>query len=481
MQESQTNTQQSVPRGRWTMVLAGLGVFMVALDTMVVNTALPAMHASLHASLATLEWTVNAYLLGCASLMLTGAALGDRFGRRRMFVLGIGVFTAASAAAALAPNVGALIAARVAQGAGAAVAFPLSLTLISHSVPTERRGAAIGLWGAITGVAAAFGPVIGGALVSAISWHWIFWVNVPVGIAVIALAPARLRESYGPRPTIDVIGVLLAATGALAITWALVRSSAAGWGSAEVISALALGATLLAGFVAWERRAKSPMIAPELFRSRGLGAANAVSFFMFGGLAGALFMMTQLLQSAEGHSALVAGLLLLPWTIAPGFAAPIAGKLADRYGNRPFMAAGLALQAIGLGWIAAIARPGMSYLPLGLALTIAGFGIGLGLPIAANAALGSVPASEAGVASGTNSTMRQFGGVLGVALLATVFAGNGGYSSPQAFVNGFSPALWVAAGLSVLGMLAAISSPERQPRPAATSVPEPALALTGQG
>ncbi len=465
----------------WTIVLAGLGVFMTALDNMVVTTALPVLRVSLHAGLSGLEWTVNAYLLAFACLLMTGAALGDRFGRRRMFAVGIGVFTAASAAAALSPSVGVLIAARVVQGAGAAIAFPLTLTLISEAFPVQKRGAAIGMWGAIGGMAAAFGPVIGGAIVSGINWHWIFWVNVPVGVTLVALTPRRLSESFGPRPRIDVIGVALAGAGALGLTWALIRADTVGWGSLEVLATLTAGAAAVVGFVVWERHASSPMLPLELFRRRGFAAANAVSFFMYAGLFGALFLMAQLLQTALGHSPLMAGVMLLPWTAAPGLVSPIAGALTNRVGNRPFMTAGLALQAIGLAWIAAVAAPDMSYLQLGLALGIAGVGIGLVFPTVANAVLASVPLSEAGVASGTNSTMRELGGVLGVAILAAVFDRSGIYSTPRLFINGFTAALWVAVGLSALGMIAAALSPGRAT--AATGAPEvhePALAFAGE-
>jgi len=467
------------PHRRWTIVLAGLGVFMTALDTMVVTTALPVLRVSLHAGLSGLEWTVNAYLLAFACLLMTGAALGDRFGRRRMFGVGIGVFTAASAAAALSPTVGVLIVARVVQGAGAAIAFPLTLTLISEAFPVHKRGAAIGMWGAIGGMAAAFGPVIGGAIVSGINWHWIFWVNVPVGLALVALAPSRLSESVGPRPRLDIIGVGLAAAGSLGLTWALVRANTVGWGSVEVLATLVAGAAAFVAFVVRERHTPDPMLALELFRRRGFAAANAVSFFLYAGLLGALFLMTQLLQTALGHSPLMAGVMLLPWTAAPGLVSPIAGALADRLGNRRFMTIGMAFQAIGLGWIAAVASPGMGYLQLGLALGIAGVGIGLVFPTVVNAVLASVPLSEAGVASGRNSTMRELGGVLGVAILATVFTRRGIYASPRLFIYGFSTALWVAAGLSTLGMIAGALLPGRATAPRAAEVHEPALAFSG--
>jgi EmrB/QacA subfamily drug resistance transporter len=466
-------SQQQSSHRVWTVVLASLGVFMTALDTLVVTTALPVLRVDLGASLSSLEWTVNAYNVAFACLLLTGAALGDRFGRRRMFTVGLFVFTLASAASALSPSPEALIGARALQGMGAAVVTPLTLTLITEAFPAEKRGAVIGLWGGIVGLAVAMGPVVGGAVVNGLDWHWIFWLNVPMGVALIPLASRKLTESYGPRPQLDIVGLALAAAGALGLTWGLVRSNAAGWLSAEVISTLVVGAALIGVFVAWERRSRMPMLPLELFRNRGFATGNAVSFFMYAGLFGALFLMSQFLQTALGMSPLAAGLRLLPWSMPPMFVAPIAGALADRYGNRPFMALGLLLQAAGLGWVALIAEPGMGYAEMGVALTIAGIGTSLCFPTVANLVMGSVPPQEAGVASGTNSAMRELGGVFGVAFLASVFAHNGAYSSPQAFVHGFTPALWAAAALSVFGLIAALVSSPRAQR-----VPELALATS---
>jgi EmrB/QacA subfamily drug resistance transporter len=451
-----------MPNKRWTIVLASLGVFMGALDTLVVTTSLPVLRADLHASLQSLEWTVNSYNLAFACFLLTGAALGDRFGRRRMYTIGLMLFTGASAAAALSPSAAALVGARAAQGAGAAIVFPLTLTLISEAFPAEKRGAAIGLWGGITGLGVALGPVVGGAVVNGISWHWIFWLNVPVGIVLIPLAATRLTESFGPRPHLDFPGLLLAGAGAFGVTWGLIRGNSAGWGSFEVLASLVAGASLAAAFVVWERRAASPMIPVGLFRDRTFASANAVSLFMYAGLFGALFLMSQFFQSCLGYSPLEAGVRLLPWSVPPMFIAPIAGVLADRYGNRPFMALGLALQAAGLAWVALIASPDVGYLQLGLALTIAGTGTSFCFPTVANAVVGSVPLSEAGVASGTNATIRELGGVLGVAVLASVFVRPGVYSSPQTFVDGFTPALWVAVAFSAAGMVAALLGAPRR-------------------
>jgi EmrB/QacA subfamily drug resistance transporter len=449
------------PHKTWTLALASLGLFMVALDTLVVTTALPVLRVDLGASLSDLEWTVNVYNLAFACFLLTGAALGDRFGRRRMFAFGLLLFTASSAAAALSPSVGALIAARAVQGAGAAVVMPLTLTLISEEFPAEKRGAAIGLWGGIAGLAVAAGPVVGGGVIDGINWHWIFWLNVPIGLALVPLVLSRLSESFGPRPQLDLIGLGLAGVGVLGLTWGFVRANTIGWASVEVAGALVAGAVLVGAFLAWERRAHSPMLPLTLFRSRGFSTANAVSFFMYAGLFGALFLMAQFLQTALGHSPLQAGIRLLPWTATPMLIAPLAGGLADRYGNRPFMVLGLTLQALGLAWVALIAKPDMGYLKLGIALTIAGVGTSMCFPTVANAVMGSVPPTEAGIASGTNNALRELGGVFGVAVLAAVFTHQGVYASPQAFVDRFQPALLTGALLTALGIVAALLAPAR--------------------
>jgi EmrB/QacA subfamily drug resistance transporter len=480
-----TKTEATVPsgiaeersRGRWTLVLASLAVFMTALDTLVVTTALPVLRVSLDASLSSLEWTVNAYNLCFACLLLTGAALGDRFGRRRMFTVGLFVFTAASAAAALSPSVGALIAARAAQGAGAAIVTPLTLTLIATAFPPEKRGAAIGLWGGIVGLAVAAGPVVGGAVVGGLDWHWMFWLNVPIGLVLIPVARARLRESFGPDARLDIVGLVLAGVGLLALTWGLVRANDAGWGSLEVVSAFGLGAVLMWAFVAWERRSREPMLPVALFRDRGFVSANAVSFFMYAGLFGVLFLMSQFLQTALGYSPLGAGVRLLPWTAAPMVVAPIAGVLADRYGNRPFMVLGLALQAIGYSWVALIVQPDMGYAELGVAFTVAGVGTSFCFPTVANAVMGSAAPEQAGVASGTNSAVRELGGVFGVAVLAAVFARGGAFDSPGVFVDNFTQALWVGAGLSALGVVAAVLGAARRRTVGAGAMAQPALAI----
>jgi EmrB/QacA subfamily drug resistance transporter len=416
---------------------------------------------------------VNAYNLAFACSLLTGAALGDRFGRRRMFCVGLAVFTLASAGSAMAPSVGALIATRTVQGVGAAMVMPLTLTLISEAFPAEKRGMAIGIWGGIAGLAVAAGPVVGGAVVEGINWHWIFWLNVPIGVLLIPLAASRLTESFGPRARLDVPGLVLVGGGFFAVTWGLVRANAAGWASGEVIGTLLAGGVVIGVFVWWEQRAATPMLSLALFRRRRFNSAYGVSFFMYAGLFGAAFLMAQFFQGAQHLSPLETGVRLLPWTGAPMIVSPLAGKLADRYGNRPFMTAGLILQGVGLGWVAAVAAVHVGYGALGPALGVAGLGIALVFPTVSTEVLASVPGTEVGVASGTNSALREIGGVFGVAVLASVFARPGVYTSPAIFVEGFKAALWVAAGFSAAGAVAAVLGAAPPAAPVYGVEPEP--------
>jgi EmrB/QacA subfamily drug resistance transporter len=471
--------ERSSRRG-WTLLLASLGVFLTSLDVVVVATALPVLRTDLGASLSDLEWTINAYNLALACLILTGSALGDRFGRRRMYVIGLAVFTAASAAAALSSSAEALIVARVVQGAGAAVVLPLTLTLISDAFPADKRGAAIGMWGGISGLGVAAGPLLGGVIIEGISWQWIFWINVPVGLILIPMSALRLRESRGHRPQLDFPGLGLVGVGLLALTWAPVRAPAIGWGSAEVIASLVTGVLFVAAFLAWERRAPHPMLPLSYFRSRGFSTANGVVFCQFLSLLGALFLITQLFQIGLGESPLEAGLRILPWTGMPMLVAPIAGVLSDRFGNRPFMVAGLLLQAAGLGWVATVVKPGMGYGDLVGGLIVAGIGIAMCFPTVAGAVVASVPLEDTGVAAGTNNALREVGGVFGIAIAAAVFAGNGGYASPASFIDGFKPALYVSAALAASGLIAALLAPGRPRTQTTTTIIAPATVAAGE-
>ena len=446
----------------WTFAITSIALVMVTLDNLVVTTALPVIRHDLHATLEGLEWTVNAYTLTFAVLLLTGAALGDRFGRRRLFVLGLGIFTAASAFAALAPSIEALNIARALQGVGGAIVTPLTLTLLSAAVPANRRGLALGAWGGIGGLAVALGPLVGGAVVSGISWQWIFWLNVPIGLVLIPLAWRRLEESYGPSSKLDLPGLGLASVGLLGIVWGLVRGNSVGWGSPEIVGSLAAGAVLVVLFVLWELRTDSPMLPMRFFRNRTFAQANVASLFMFFGMFGSIFLLAQFFQTVQGYSPFGSGLRILPWTAMPMIVAPIAGALSDRISGPRIMGVGLALQAIGLGWIAAVSTPTVPYAELVGPFILSGVGMGLFFAPVANVILGSVRRREEGQASGANNAIRELGGVFGVAVLASIFASYGGYGSGQSFVDGMGPAVWVGAIVVGLGAIAALTIPRRR-------------------
>jgi EmrB/QacA subfamily drug resistance transporter len=456
---------------RWVLGLAAVASFMVALDTLVVSTALTTIRLDLGASVEQLEWTVNAYNLSFAVLLMTASALGDRFGRRRGFAFGLILFSLASAACALAPSVGWLIVARAVQGAGAAFVMPLGLALVGAAFPPERRGAAMGALQGLTGLSVASGPVIGGAIAQGIAWQWIFWINVPIGLLAVPFVLARVPEGLGGDRSLDLRGLALITGAALGVVWGLVRGNSAGWGSAEVVLSLAAGLALLAWFVWWEARSRTPMLPLGLFRSRAFSAGNGGIFLTFAALFSAVFFIAQFLQTGLGYGPLGAGLRLLPWTATLFFVAPVAGALVDRFGERPFLAGGLALQAVGLAWIALVASPGMSYLALVPALMIAGCGVSMALPSAQNAAVNAVPEGALGKAAGANSTLRELGGVFGIAIAVAVFSGAGGYATAQSFSDGFTAAMLVAAGISLTGALAGLVLPGR--RAGGLSIHEP--------
>ena len=449
------------------LALMSAAAFMAALDVLVVTTALTTIQRSLHATTEQLGWTVNAYSLTLAVSILAAAALGDRFGRRRILVGGLTVFTLCSAACALAPSIGFLIAARALQGVGAATIMPLSLTILSGAFPAERRGKAIGIWGGLTGLAVAGGPLIGGAIVEGLAWQWIFWVNVVIGALLIPAIRRGVPESRGPRARVDVPGIALVSTGSFGLVWALVRGNISGWTSPEVLAALAAGAAALAVFVAWERRALEPMLPMPYFRLRAFSAGNAAGFLLMASLFGAVFLMAQYLQVVAGDSPLKTGLQILPWTAAPMLIAPPAGILADRYGERWILTAGLTLQAVGLGWVGLAAGPTASYLALAPGLGIAGIGISLAIPAVQSSVIGAVPPAAIGKASGTSNTFRQLGGAFGIALAIAVFTHAGSLLSAQSFTNGFTPALLVIAAMSLAGAGCAVLVPahRRDPQP----------------
>jgi EmrB/QacA subfamily drug resistance transporter len=446
----------------WTFAITSIALFMVSLDNLVVTTAIPVLRDDLDASLSSLEWTVNAYTLTFAVLLLTGAALGDRFGRRRMFAIGVGIFTLGSVAAALAPSVEMLNAARAIQGLGGAIVMPLTLTILSAAVPPEKRGLALGAWGGIGGLAIAFGPLVGGAIVQGISWQWIFWLNVPIGLVLVPLALSRLEETRGPAGRLDLPGVGLVSAALFGIVWALVRGNAVGWGSPQIVSAFVAGGLLLAAFVAWELRAPSPMLPMRFFRNATFSLANAASLFMFFGMFGAIFLLAQFFQTVQGYSPLQSGLRILPWTLAPMFIAPLAGALSDKVDPRRLLGTGLALQAVALAWIATVSTPTVPYSHLILPFMLAGVGMALFFAPMANVVLSAVRHEEEGQASGANNAIRELGAVLGVAVLAAIFANAGGYSTPTTFVDGMNSAVYVGAAVVAIGAVAAFLIPRKR-------------------
>ncbi len=446
-------------KNNWTLGIVSVALFMVVLDNLVVSIALPSIKRDLGASIQSLEWTVNAYVLAYAVLLLTGAALGDRFGRRRTFIAGLALFTVASASAALAPNSGLLVAARALQGMGAAMVTPLTLTMLAGAFPAERRGMALGVWSGISGAAVALGPLVGGAVVQGISWHWIFWINVPIGLILLPLAATRLDESRGPNGSLDLPGLGLASTGALGVVFGLVRAQSLGWTSTTVLASLIAGAALIALFVLWERRAPEPMLPMSFFSKRSFAVTNFASLTMYFGMFGSIFFLSQFMQDVLHNSPLQAGLKILVWTGATMVTAPLAGIYSQRLGSRPFMIAGLSLQAGALAWLASILSTHLAYGEMLVPFVMAGAGMALVFAPSAGAVLSSVRADQAGQASGATNAIREAGGVLGVAVLASIFTGAGGYGSPQMFVNGLVPALWVGVAMLSAGALAVLVLP----------------------
>ena len=471
-----TAPQRTARARGWTLALTSVAFFMSALDALVVITALPAIQRDLGAGVSTLEWTVNAYTLASAAGIITAAALGDRLGRRRVFTAGLALFTAASAACALAPSPELLIAARAVQGLGAALVTPVSLTILATAFPPERRGAVVGIWGGVAGLAIASGPLVGGAVTQGLDWHWIFWVNVPIGLVVSILSVVRLPESRGPATHLDLPAVGLVSGGAVSVVWGLVRAGELGWRSQEVVAALSLGSLLMAGFVAWERRSPHPMLPLRLFRNYAFTAASVTSFLMTGGLFAGAFLVSQYLQVALGSSPFDAGLRFLPMTATPLFVAPATGVLSDRVGRRPVMVVGMLLLGSGLAWFALVGTTSAGYEQLVLPLLVAGIGASMSFATAPAAALSAVSAADLGKASGTSNTLQRFGSAFAISATTAVFAANGHLGTSASFDAGFRPALTLAAGLALLGAISALGVTRRQlqARAVPSGVPFPA-------
>jgi EmrB/QacA subfamily drug resistance transporter len=439
---------------RLTIAVTGAALFMVVLDNLIVASTLPAIQRSLGASLGSLEWVLNAYILAFAVLMLTAAALGERYGRRRVFTAGVLLFTVSSAAGALAPNAGTLIAARAVEGIGGAVIMPLTLTMMTAAFPADRRGAALGIWSAISGFGVALGPVAGGLLTDALSWHWIFWVNVPIGVAVAIAGPRVLAEGRGARERLDLTGVLLVSGGLLGVVFATVRGPSLGWGSASTLAAYAAGTALLAGFLWWERRSAHPMMPLRLFRSSAFSSANAANFLLAFAMFAGFLMLIQFLARARGEGPLSVGLHTLWWTAMPMFVAPYAGRLGRRVAPAAIAAGGLLVVASGMFALALLASPDAALGELAPAMVAIGVGIGLVIPNIAAAALAAVPPADIGKASGILSTSRQVGSVAGVSVGLAIYQATAG-AGAAGVSDGVSAALLVAAVAAAAGAAAA--------------------------
>jgi EmrB/QacA subfamily drug resistance transporter len=434
-----------------TVVLASLAFLMVTLDALVVVTALPSIHASLGGGTGGLQWIVNAYNLTFAAGIVTGAALGDRFGRRRLFMIGLASFTLASAACAVAPTLGWLIAFRAFQGLGGAILTPVGLALITEAFPPSRRGAAIGLWGGIAGLGVAAGPLVGGAVTQGLDWHWIFWVNVPVGLIAVAGCAATLRESRGGRRPLDLPGMALVALALAALADAVVEAPDRGWVAPRTLALLTVGAVALAGFVVWERYAPAPMIPLRLLRIRAFAAANVANMFSSASTFSAAYVMSQYFQFGRGDSPLGTGLRFLPWTAMPLVFAPLAGAWSDRVGARRLAVPGLVMQAAGFAVIVALAGTAQPWAAYAGPFVVAGIGVSLALPTLPTAALSVVAPTEIGVAAGVVNTVQRLGPVVGVAVVSAVFAAHGSLASASEVTSGFRWALGASAVFSLIG------------------------------
>ncbi|HTN59467.1 MAG TPA: DHA2 family efflux MFS transporter permease subunit [Protaetiibacter sp.] len=456
--DAATRPARHVPFGL-VLLATGLPMFMATLDNLVMTNALPAIRLDLGASIEELQWFMNAFTLAFASFILMAVALGDRYGRRTVFGIGIALFTLASAAAALAADPTQLIIARAVQGLGGAAIMPLSLSLLAGAVPAHRRPLAIGVWGGMAGLAVAVGPLVGGAVVEGWNWNAIFWLNVPIGVVAVPLVLALLPNPFGERLRADVLGVVLAGLGVLGLVWGIVRGNDAGWDSAEVLTGLVGGAVLLVLFVLWQRRTSAPLLPLRLFRDRSFTIANIVGLGFSFGMFGSVFILIQFLQIVQGYSPLEAGVLTMPWTLAPMFVAPLAGAIAPRAGTRLLIVSGLVLQSTALAWLTLTMSAEVPYVDLVGAFILAGIGMGLVFAPSSTAVLAHIVPADTAKASGTNSTIREIGIALGIAVLTAVFTGAGGELTPTGYVDAAVPAVATGAAVVAATALAALLLP----------------------
>ena len=448
------------PSPLWLVLVAtALPMFMATLDNLVMTNALPVLHAEFGASVEELQWFMNAYTLAFASTILMAVALGDRFGRRTVFLIGIVVFTLSSALAALATDPGQLIAARAAQGFGAAAIMPLSLTLLAGAVPIARRPLAIGIWGGVAGLGVATGPLIGGAVIEGWAWQAIFWINVPVGVVSVALALLALPNSFGARLRADIVGLVLSGLGLLGVVYGIVRGNEAGWDSLEVLGSMIAGGILLVAFVVWEWRASAPLLPLRLFRDRSFTVANLAGFGFSFGAFGSIFILIQFLQVVQGATPLEAALQTSPWTLAPMIVAPLAGLVAPRVGTRALIVTGLLFLSGALFWLTQLLDAGIEYPAYVAPFIVAGIGMGLVFAPSSTAVLATMAPEDHAKASGTNSMLREVGVALGIAVSTAVFTGAGGGLTPVDYAVGAQPAVVVGAAVLLASAIVAMLLP----------------------
>ncbi|MBO7747131.1 MFS transporter [Paenibacillus sp. MWE-103] len=459
------------------LVVTCAALFMAMLDNLVIGVALPSIQESFHADMSDLEWFMNAYTLAFAVLLIPFSVLGERFGRKRMFLTGIVLFTLGSAMSGISESSIQLILARALQGVGGAAIVPLSLTLVNGAFPPDKRAAALGIWSGISGLGLSVGPLVGGLIVNGAPWQLIFWVNVPVGIVAFLLGMRWLPETRGERKPIDPLGIALLGAGLFGIVFGLERGNTDGWSSATVISLLAGGVVLLALFYLWERSRKQPFVQFELFRSPKYSSFVIAGFWMNAGIFCAIFLLTLFLQQAQGFSALEAGVREMAWTGCTMIAAPLAGLAVGKLGTRAVLTTGLLLQTgalLGFGLL--IANLGVDF-PFGYMLPfmmMAGAGMGLSFTPLSHGLLSSVPESAAGEASGMSNAMRELGGVFGIAIGGLVFQSGAAVRTPADFGDHIVPALFAGAAMIAISLLSVIAVRGRQAARRAQAANDPA-------
>jgi EmrB/QacA subfamily drug resistance transporter len=442
----------------WTLAAVAFGLFMIMLDNTVVNVALPSIERDLHITLSELEWVVTGYALTFASFMLIGGKVADAYGRRRIFVIGIVIFTVASLFCGLASSGSVLIGARVVQGVGSALMNPATLSIIAATFPPRERGTAIGIWAGVSALALAIGPLVGGLITEHLNWNWIFFINVPIGILGIAASYLLIDESRDEtHERLDLPGLATSALGLFALTYGLIEANTYGWASSRILGSFAIAAVSLVGFVLLERHQRAPMLPLALFRNRTYTGANLVIFLVALSMFGVFFFVSLYMQNVLGYSAVQAGAAFLPMTVLIILIAPLAGRMTDRIGSRGFMTAGMVLISAQLLYFSRLGVSA-SYWELLPAMIIGGIGMASTMTPSAAAATRSVPVDKAGVGSAVLNAFRQVGGTMGVAVMGAVVAHvAAGRRTPEAFMDGFQRALTIASVIAIVGAAVAFA------------------------